>query len=216
MKLYFTILFFVTLTSCNPGSPEPSAEVQLSTDKETPQKVIELRDTIRVNFKMDNKIYSPIILKSIIDKIVQKGVFKPNVVSNGNIDIRKDSVRELTIAYDSANMHFFIMIEYLLHNIHIESVGFSAQRSKKNPQYKPGFLFEEWTFNNNLDRDKAFNLIRYIYSHPKNIVMYEKRYTQLIKAENRLILLETGADIFEKYVIEYGNLIREFINSNYH
>jgi len=208
----------MTVAACNSGQSEHSNESKLpqndSLINKKPLKPIESIDTIAIDFKTDRTQYSPDFLESIIQKISRKGVFKPKLKKDGSLNIGEESVEKLTIAYDSTEYYYFTT-NYILNNILIRYIGFEAERSKRNPSYKPFFVLEEWSFNNNIARDSAFELINYVYRYPRNIVMYEKSYPQLMKAENKLIFLKTGADIFKKYVIEYGRLIEAFIQSRY-
>ena len=52
---------------------------------------------------MQESAYTPVILNSIIDKIVKNGQFKPEPEHNRNGKTNRETVRRLTIAYDSAN-----------------------------------------------------------------------------------------------------------------
>jgi hypothetical protein len=92
-------------------------------------------------------------------------------------------------------MQVFVDKNYFLNNTSTTSIRFSGKRSPKNPKYKPGFLLQEWRFNNNASRDSALRLINYVFNHPKNIVMYEKSYPQLMTAKNRIFILTTAAKI---------------------
>jgi hypothetical protein len=192
----------------------PKKLTKSNTDSIGNSAVTELTDTISVDFKTNKNSYSTGLLDSIINTIIKKGFFKPDIEKNGKLSLHKQNSRSLMIAYDSADMSFFITKIYLLNSIHITSLGFSGKRSKKNPQYKPGFQLEEWAFNNNQVRDSALQLINYIFSYPRSIVMYEKSYPQLITAKNRIIILTTGADIWEKYALEYKGIIESFLTKN--
>jgi hypothetical protein len=204
--------------SCNQETKEVNKKVESQPAIVSSNKahiVKELNDTVRINFKYKDASYQNLFLNSIIQTISHEGEFKPHLNKSGKIDIHQVNQKNLTIAYDSADMRFFISKEYCLEGVHIASVGFYGNRSKRHPEFKPGFGLEEWTFNSNTDRDRAFDLINYVYRHPKSIVMYEKSYPQLIKAENRILILKTGFDIWEKYVIEYRQILERLIESNY-
>lgn len=218
MRTLIPILIFLTLTNCK---FHPSNDFKIprhgSTDSialKDDFKVRELRDTIRIDFRTKTDNYSTGLLDSITNLITKKGFFKPEIDRNGKIRFHRENSRTLKVAYDSADMHVFIDNDYLLNNISITSIAFDGKRSSRNPEYKPGFLLEEWWFNNNADRDSALKWINYVFGHPKSIVMYEKSYPQIITASNRLIILTTDFDIWEEYALEYKHIIESFLSND--
>lgn len=100
-------------------------------------------------------------------------------------------------------------------NIQVSATGFSGTKKDRFSGLTPGLHFEEWKFANNADRDSAMKIVQIAYTYPNNIVMYEKRYSQFILSDRRILLLETGAKFAEPYAVEYKNLIEQFLKTDY-
>ena len=102
-----------------------------------------------------------------------------------------------------------------MENMQVTTLGFRSTKKDRFTGFTPGLHFEEWKFATNADRDSAMKIVQTAYTYPNNIVMYEKRYSQFILSDKRILLLETGAKFAEPYAVEYKKLIEQFLQANY-
>ena len=152
---------------------------------------------------------------SLVGFIKSKGLFKPTTDKAGKLKIENATGKTFPVAYDTCEMKRWITKNFIMKNIQVSETGFSGTKKDQYSGFTPGLHFEEWKFASNADRDSAMKIVKTVYTYPNNIVMYEKRYSQFILANKRILLLETGAKFAEPYAIEYKKLIEKFLMTNY-
>lgn len=200
------MIFVVTICACKLETKETQNA------KETTQPIKDCppgEDTINVitTFTKDTAKSPTDQFHSIVRFISEKGLFKASIDKNGRLQMAKETSKTFPVAYDTCNMKRWINKNYIMENIQVTTLSFQATKKDRFTGFTPALHFEEWKFANNADRDSAMNIVQRAYTYPNNIVMYEKRYSQFIRAEKRIFLLETGARFAEPYAIEYKKLM---------
>lgn len=214
--LLYSCAFIATLLTCK------SDETTKQHQRDTPpaQQIKDCppgEDTINLitTFTKNTTKTPTDLFYSIIDFIHSKKLFKPNADEAGKPKIEKATGKTFPVAYDTCNMKRWITKNFIMENIQVCTIGFSGTKKDRFTGFTPGLHFEEWKFATNADRDSAMNIVQTAYTYPNSIVIYEKRYSQFILADKRILLLETGAKFVEPYAIEYKKLIEQFLITNY-
>ena len=213
--LYFFV-FTATLFACK--SDETTKQIQIAAKPAQPIKDCPPgKDTFNLvtTFTKDTAKTPTELFYSIVGFINSKGLFKPTNDKARKLKIEKANGKTFPVTYDTCDMKRWITKKFIMKNIQVSATGFSGTKKDRFSGFTPGLHFEEWKFANNADRDRAMKIVQTAYAYPNNLVMYEKRYSQFILADRRILLLETGAKFAEPYFIEYKNLIEQFLKANY-
>ncbi|RYY53013.1 MAG: hypothetical protein EOO09_19455 [Chitinophagaceae bacterium] len=154
-------------------------------------------------FQQDKSRFPTPFFDSVVHFIGTKGFFKPIDKNGAPASVSQETEVDFPVYYDTCEGTRRINKNFLLRNMKMAGVTFHGNHI--------GMGFEEWKFDNNLDRDSAMRIIRTAMAYPGNEFMYEKQYREYILAEKRVLLVETGAAHSADYPIKYRALIEKFV-----
>lgn len=216
LHLLYLFVFTATLFACKSDEATKQRQVVSKPAQQT-QDCPPGEDTINfvTTFSQDTARTPTDQFYSVVDFISSKGLFKPNTHKTGKLKFERVTAKTFPVAYDTCNMKRWITKNFIMENMQVTTLGFRSTKKDRFTGFTPGLHFEEWKFATNADRDSAMKIVQTAYTYPNNIVMYEKRYSQFILSDKRILLLETGAKFAEPYAVEYKKLIEQFLQANY-
>ena len=205
-NLNFILLLFL-FASCKTNNSDNTS----ASKKNDPCS--KLKDSIKTNifFSQADTMLPTKDFYDILDFIESKGNMKGQF--NNDIPLKIDFWRDiyLTHVVDTCN-HNYLTQFFVLKNVTASSCFFKSTKSLKNRKnYYPRFDFIQWNFANNSDRDSAYNILNWVYNND-DIIIYEYRYNQTVKADKRLYMFETNAVDFADTNIQYAKYLKEYLN----
>lgn len=212
MRPFIIILSLFTILSCHNASTSNVSKIS-----NVPSNCLPGRDTVQIviSFVKDSLKTPTVNFYSIVNLILKKGGFKPQLDDNDRLKLTQKVALIFPVAYDTCNMQRFVNKFFILKNMRVSSCDFNAVRpEKKTKNLIAGLHFEEWKFANNKDRDSAYKIVNLIYNYPNNIVAYEKRYSQFIINDKTIFVLEARAKFSEQYAIDYAKIIQAFCGAD--
>ena len=110
---------------------------------------------------------------------------------------------------DSCN-HKLVTQNFILKNVTATFCFFKSTTPLKGTKnYFPRFELTQWNFANNADRDSAYEIMQWVYSHGGT--EYEYRYNSTVVSDKRLYLIEPRAKIFEETGIQYAKYLKQYL-----
>ena len=206
MKTLLFISTFIFFASCQTNKSDKKQVV------ETVDPCSNLKDTFNTVsvFGSGDSTLPTKDFYEIVKFIESKGNLRLTI--DDNIPIKIDSWKDIYLRHtiDTCN-HKYVTQNFILKNITATSCYFKSKTPLKGTKdYYPRFNFIQWNFANNVDRDSAFKIMNWVYTHD-DIIAYEYRYNQTVVSDKRLYLIEPGAKIFEETGIEYGKYLKQYL-----